>query len=566
MSDSHVGRPQQKSNGNRPKYSYFTMISMAIEHQEDQKATIQDIYKFIRDSFPYYRDFPDSKWHNAVRYTLSTNDCFVKVKRNDARKHLSSYWIIHKDSHSWLAKSNPMRRVRAFKIGDIVCRNHVITSQDKTTDNSCNNLDKTSEVKKIQLDNVPRAYEVADGSKVEVEGETRTPQGHFQFNNLLGTHGLDNTAFSISTLPTPKGLSHYTCQDSYSIPSSHHPTETPQGQFQYNTTLGPHELDNRACSYSQLLSTSHDIPYSIPFPQYLTESSQCQQQVMPGAYGLYDFSKNHAQQHEGETFKMQACHDPSYQFNCNNMTVENISKSIPFSTFDFQFPESQATNNPNMFQFQQKTPFMSTVPQDVVNVEPIWSPQVQHKNVPESPVITSQNKKTDNSFHNMDKILEVNKIRLDNLPRAYEVAKGRKAQLQGEIESPQCQLQLNSMPEIYELDQAEFSISTLPTPNRQSHYKCQDSYSIPSSIPFAQYLTESPQPQCQVMPGMHGLNDPTLQATNNPNTFQFQQKMPSMSTIPRDVVNFDPIWPPQVQLNNIPESRYEENTSSENYY
>ena len=248
------------------------------------------------------------------------------------------------------------------------------------------------------------------------------------------------------------------------------------------------------------------------------------------------------------------------------MTVENISKLIPFSTFDFQFPESQATNNPNMFQFQQKTPSMSTVPQDVVNFDPIWPPQVQHNNVPESPVITSQNKKTDNSFHNMDKILEVNKIRLDNLPRAYEVAEGRKAQLQEEIESPQCQLQLNSMPEIHELDQAEFSISTLPTPNRQSHYKCQDSYSIPSSILFSQYLTESPQPQCQVMPGMHGLNDPTLQATNNPNTFQFQQKMPSMSTIPQDVVNFDPIWPPQVQLNNIPESRYEENTSSENYY
>ena len=51
----------------------------------------------------------------------------------------------------------------------------------------------------------------------------------------------------------------------------------------------------------------------------------------------------------------------------------------------------------------------------------------------------------------MDKILEENKIRLDNLPRAYEVAEGRKAHLQGEIESPQRQLQLNSMPVIHEL-------------------------------------------------------------------------------------------------------------------
>ena len=30
MSDSHIGRPWQKSNGNRPKYSY----SIAIQHQD----------------------------------------------------------------------------------------------------------------------------------------------------------------------------------------------------------------------------------------------------------------------------------------------------------------------------------------------------------------------------------------------------------------------------------------------------------------------------------------------------------------------------------------------------
>ena len=112
------------------------MISMAIQHQEDQKAITQDIYKFIRDSFPYYRDFPDRKWQNVVRYTLSTNDCFVKVKPNHGRKYFSSYWIIHKDSHSWLTESNHMRRFQAFKISDIVCPNQVITSQNKTTDKS----------------------------------------------------------------------------------------------------------------------------------------------------------------------------------------------------------------------------------------------------------------------------------------------------------------------------------------------------------------------------------------------------------------------------------------------
>ena len=313
------------------------------------------------------------------------------------------------------------------------------------------------------------------------------------------------------------------------------------------------EKHRQRCKESMSVPTSHDIPESIPFAQYLTESSQCQWQVMPGAYVLYDFSKNHTLEHEEETFKMQASHDPSYQFNCNDMTVENIS-TFPLSTFDFQYPESQGTNNHNMFQFQQKTPSMSTVPQDVVNFDPIW-PQVQLNNVPESPVITS-----DNSFHNIDKISEVNKIQLDNMPRAYEVAEGRTAQVQGQIASPQGQLQFNSISEIHEMDQPEFSVSTLPTPNGQSHYTFQDSYSIPS----AQYLTESSQPQCEVMAGMHGLYDSTLQATNNPNTFQFQQKIPSMSTVPWDAVNFHSIWPQQVQLNNVPESRYEEDTSSKN--
>ena len=115
--------------------------------------------------------------------------------------------------------------------------------------------------------------------------------------------------------------------------------------------IGHIEKDGQRSKKSMSVPTSHDIPDSMLLAQYLTESSQCQL--------------------EGETFKRQASHEPSYQFNCNNMALKNISKSIPLSTFDLQFPKSQETNNPNMFQFQQKTPSMPMVPHNVVNFDPI---------------------------------------------------------------------------------------------------------------------------------------------------------------------------------------------------
>ena len=171
---------------------------------------------------------------------------------------------------------------------------------------------------------MPRAYEVAKGSKGQVQGYIERPQCQFQFNSIPGIHELDDPDFSISTLPTPKGQSDYTCQDSYSIASGHHLTETPQGQLQCNTTLGPHHAFSKGQSHymcqdsysipsghhlteipqgqfqcnitpgphdafsfsQQFLSTSHHIPDSIPFAQYLTESPQPQCQVMPGMYRL----------------------------------------------------------------------------------------------------------------------------------------------------------------------------------------------------------------------------------------------------------------------------------------
>lgn len=101
---------EDERDGVKPPYSYANLIGMAILRAPNRRLTLAQIYKWISDTFAFYRNSQETGWQNSIRHNLSLSKTFVKQERPKDDPGKGHYWRITEGSEKQYYKVKSARR------------------------------------------------------------------------------------------------------------------------------------------------------------------------------------------------------------------------------------------------------------------------------------------------------------------------------------------------------------------------------------------------------------------------------------------------------------------------
>ncbi|QDS70278.1 hypothetical protein FKW77_007842 [Venturia effusa] len=164
LSDFH--QPIMDDDGSKPPYSYAQLIGMAILRAPNRRLTLASIYKWISDSFSFYR-LNENGWQNSIRHNLSLSKAFEKRERPKDDPGKGNYWAIVPGHEETFTKEKPRRNTASDGSPFVLQPTSELGNGRPTTSSSHTNFpSEASFPKKIDTPRYPEETEISSDATI----------------------------------------------------------------------------------------------------------------------------------------------------------------------------------------------------------------------------------------------------------------------------------------------------------------------------------------------------------------------------------------------------------------